>query len=150
MASILREMARIDPDTIASTLSEALKEAMLVVPNGCSSTSAMFPLQRREPDRPVEGRRFRHRISGIFSLTPSRNCIVLGDAGVSRIDDHGKATTVLFAACAGLLKLSNGRRLLLGEDLQQLEIAPEDWRDGTDLVGSLDAAVPDDRIVWMA
>jgi hypothetical protein len=38
--------------------------------------------------------------------------------------------------------------LVLGEDLQQLEIVPEDWRDGTDLVASLDAAVPDDRIVW--
>ena len=149
MASIFAEMARIDPSTIAATLSEALKESMLVVPNGCSSTSAMFPPQLREPGRPVEGRRFRHRISGVFSLTPSRNCIVLGDAGVSRIDEHGKATTVLFAACAGLLKDSSGRRLLLGEDHQHIEIVPEDWRDGMDLVGWLDAAVPDDRIVWM-
>jgi hypothetical protein len=150
MGSFLAAMERIDPGTIAATLSEALKESMLVVPNGCSVTAAMFPPHRREPGRPVEGRRFKHRTSAIFMLGPPRNCILLGDAGVTRIDEHGEPTTVLFAACAGLLKHSNGRRLLLGEDLQRLEIVPEDWRDAGDLIGVIDAAVPDERIVWTA
>lgn len=69
---------------------------------------------------------------------------------LSVLATEAETTTVLFSACAALLKNSNGRRLLLGEDLQQLEIVPEDWRDGGDLVGLLDAAVPDDRIVWTA
>ena len=150
MASILDEMAKLRPEAIAAAMSEALETALLVVPRGCSPRAPMFPLHRADPGHALSGRTFRHRTSSMFTFGAQTNCIVLSDAGITRIDEHGDVTTVLFESCAGLVKASGGSRLVLGDDRQTLAIAPEDWRDGPELVGLLDAAVPDDRTSWAA
>ena len=150
VASTLDEMARLAPDAIAAAVSDALEAAVLVVPHGCSSGAPMFPPHRRDPGRAIKGRRFRHRTSSAFTFGTQANYIVLSDAGISRIDERGDVTTVLFESCTGLVKSSGGSRLVIGDDRQTLAITPEDWRDGLELVGLLDAAVPDNRTGWAA
>src|SRR5262249_21187056 len=118
VAAFMTAMTQVDPETIRSELSDALKESMLLVPNGCSPSRTMFPPHRRELATPVEGRLFKHRSAGIFTFGKRANCIVVGDTGVSHFDDDGVPTTVLFASCAGLLKKADGRRMLFGEELQ--------------------------------
>ena len=69
----------------------------------------------------------------MFTFGAQTNCIVLSDAGITRIDEHGDVTTVLFESCAGLVKASGGSRLVLGDDRQTLAIAPKTGVTGQSL-----------------
>jgi hypothetical protein len=47
-----------------------------------------------------------------------------------------------------MLKFEENKRLLLGEDSQTIEFIPHDWPDGNEIGNLLDAAVPDEHIIW--
>jgi hypothetical protein len=88
------------------------------------------------------------RRRALLNFGPRVNYIAINQDGVTHVNEQGKATTVYFSRCAGMLKFEENKRLLLGEDSQTIEFIPHDWPDGNEIGNLLDAAVPDEHIIW--
>jgi zinc protease len=146
LSAAFEAMERVRPDEVAAAATAALKSSLLLVPQGCSPEIPAFPPQRRETAAIVSGQKFRHCTAAAFNFGAQRNYVVLGETGVSRVDDRGEVSTVLFKSCAALLKWE-GRRIVIGEDRQTVSLKAQDWRNGSELVAWLDAAIPEDRTV---
>jgi hypothetical protein len=117
MASWLNASENLKPDDVAEAITVALQSSLLLMPQGCSAKIPSFPRQKDERAAVVPGRIFKHATAALFNLGAKTNYVSLGDTGVSRIDERGNVTTVLFKSCAGLLKSPNGdRRIVIGED----------------------------------
>lgn len=148
VASSVAAMERASPAEIGDAAKGALESSLLVVPRGCTPDIQRFPSHPRQQPSVVAGRKFRHCNAALFQLGRQTNYVVVGRAGVSHADERGEVTTVLFNACAGLLKTSDELRVLIGSDRQVMYLRAQDWRDGHELLTLIDTAVPDDRTVW--
>jgi hypothetical protein len=47
-----------------------------------------------------------------------------------------------------MLKFGDGERHLLGQDAQTIQFIRDEWPDGHEIGTLLDAAVPDEHIIW--
>jgi zinc protease len=141
---LLAELESVTPERAANALREALETELLVVPWGTRRGRDGLDPYPFESQTRVEGRR--HRLSGLRA--PRDVSLLLADEGVTMISGKEQAT-VLFSECEALLTWADGRRCLWGRDGCRILLDPADWRNGQELVRSIDASVGDDVRVPM-
>jgi zinc protease len=140
--------AAVRPEDAAGVMSEALESLLLTTPEsagGLSQGLERYPLT--SPKR-VSGRT--HRPRGLHLRGELRKArLVVADEGISVISPRDEAVTVLFSECCAVLRWVDGQRVLWSEDGFSLEVDPDFWRGGAEVVRSIDAAMPDDLVVPM-
>jgi zinc protease len=151
LAETMRAIAAIEACEVAQTMTRALERAVLVLPSDCAPPGQRFRPRVRETQRGVGGQTFWKERGALFSFgNRGGPSITIGADGVSHVNATGECTTVYFERCAGLLKYSEDRRVLLGEDGESIEFVATEWPDGREIAFRVDAAVPDDRIIWIS
>jgi len=145
---MLDRMEATDGVAVAAAVTRALNDAVLVIPGGCEPKDQRFRQYLGPTVARLQGRTFHKQRRALLNFGPQVNYIAINQDGVTHVNEQGKSTTVLFNRCAGILKFEEGRRLLLGEDSQVLEFIPKEWPYGLEIGNLLDAAVPDERIIW--
>jgi hypothetical protein len=134
------------PDTAAAA-AEALATMLLAVPGG-DEVPGLAPYPIDSPDSVVGKPK---RLSGVRArlrrLEESPH-LVVGDEGITR-NSEGRRTTVRFDECEAALRWTDGTRGLWSRDGFYLELAPEVWQDGPEIVALVDARVPPERVVAM-
>jgi len=140
-------LSTLKPSDIAAAMQEAMRTAILVIPEGCRPGRNTFPEYPSNSPTLVEGRLFRRSPKPRKGVPLDR--IYLSHDGITLAGVNGRVQTVFFASCVALYKETqdNGRRLLLGEDGSTIEITPSEWEDGMELAALVDLAIPDERIV---
>jgi zinc protease len=140
--------AAVRPEDAAGVMSEALGSLLLTTPEsagGLIEGLERYPLT--SPKR-VAGRS--HRPRGLHVRGDLRKArLVSADDGISLISPRDEAVTVLFAQCCAVLRWVDGRRVLWSEDGFSLEVEPDFWRGGSEVVQRIDAAISDDLVVPM-
>ena len=148
VGAMLDRIEATEPRAVAEAVTRVLDQAVLVIPVGCEPPDRRFR-PYAGPTAPVlRGRTFHKQRRGFLNFGPQVNYIAVSQDGVTHVNEQGKPTTVFFDRCAGMLKFEEGKRLILGEDSQVLEFIPKEWPDGLEIGNLLDAAVPDERIIW--
>jgi hypothetical protein len=140
-------IADIDAREVAQAMTRALDRAVLVLPPECAPPQERFRPRVRETQRAVRGQTFWKERGALFTFGNRGPSMTIGADGVSHVNATGECTTVYFNRCAGLLKYSEDRRVLLGEDRESIEFVAKEWPDGAEIASRLDAVVPDDRII---
>ena len=125
--------------TVADFLADALVLAAVEPP---LEGYATFPLTSSST---VSGRS--HRLKGV--VRRRRPELVVGDDGISWIDEAGDPSTVRFAECVALQQWVDGTRTAWGADGTHVTVFPDVWRRGQDVVRALDEGVPSEAHVPM-
>ena len=121
---------------------EVHANALLQVPYGVSAYTTGFAPAPTASDAAVSGQRY-----------PSRGddggTLIVGEDGVSIIDDAGEIATVRFADCAVRLRWPDGGSQLIGNDGVTVSVEPTLHQLDEAALNSLDQAVPEGRTVTM-
>jgi hypothetical protein len=145
---LLAEMRAVTPQGAAHALAAGLETALVIVPDGTRPPNGRFsPYPNFSPER-LSGRRVSLRGLNI-GRDARRTQLVHGDDGISLLLPEEHAITVRFDDCVALERWTDGTRALWGEDGFRLEIPPEAWRGGEDIVRAIDERVPPDLVVPM-
>ena len=140
--------AAVRPEDASGVMSEALKSLLLTTPEaagGLTEGLERYPLT--SPKR-VAGRS--HRPRGLHLRGELRKArLVSADDGISVISPRDEAVTVLYSQCCAVLRWVEGQRVLWSEDGFSLEVDPDFWRGGSEVVQRIDASVAEDLFVPM-
>jgi hypothetical protein len=139
--------AEVTPVSAAQTLSDAMPSLLLTTPEGTGDVLGGLTRYPLTSPRRVSGREYRLR--GLFKGELRKARLIAGDGGVSIIAPDGEALTVFFSACAAVKRWPDGTRGIWGEDGFYVEVAPEHWRGGDEVVRLIDENVPADRVAPM-
>jgi zinc protease len=137
-ASVLADHESVTSESAAFALREALETELLIVPEGTRRGRERlnpYPVQSR---RRVDGRRY--RLAGLRA--PRDVSLLAGDEGLTSIIGD-EQVTVLFSECEALLTWADGSRGLWGRDGFYINVEPDDWRRGRELVRFIDARATD-------
>lgn len=145
LEELVEGRAAVRPAEAARVLADAQQSLLLTTPDGAGDLVAGFERYPFTSSRRVGGRTRRRR--GLRRR--EKETLVVGDEGVTLVSPVGEAVTVLFRKCIALLRWVDGRRVLWGEDGFSLQVAPELWKGGDDVVRTIDAAVPADVVIPM-
>jgi len=75
-------------------------------------------------------------------------CLTIGEQGIT-LTRGGQHTSVRFDEKPVLLAWDDGKRMIVGRDAFQVNVEPNIWFRGENIVAVLDGAVPDDRKIPM-
>jgi predicted Zn-dependent peptidase len=148
VGAMLDRIEAMEARAVAVAVTRAMNAAVLVIPVGCEPPDQRFRPYLGPTAAVLRGRTFHKQRRALLNFGPQVNYIAINQDGVTHVNEQGKPTTVFFNRCAGMLKFGEGKRLILGEDSQVLEFIPKEWPDGLEIGNLLDAAVPDERIIW--
>ena len=118
-------------ETVAGFLADALVLASIEPP---LEGYATYPLTSSSV---VSGRTY--RLKGV--VRRRRPALVVGDEGITWIDDADDASTVRFAECTALQQWVDGTRTVWSKDGTYVTVDPSVWRRGEDIVRALDEGV---------
>ncbi|MDP9067956.1 MAG: hypothetical protein M3N53_06385 [Actinomycetota bacterium] len=99
-------------------------------------------------EKKVRGKTYQPTRRSETALTHHR--LVQGEKGVTLIQDRGRFVSITYDACEGLIRWSDGLRLLFGSDGFMLRIHPNDWRNGKRIVAELDRRLGDRAVEMRA
>jgi predicted Zn-dependent peptidase len=140
--------AAVRPEDAARVLSEALETMLLTTPESAGGLAEGFERYPLTSSKRVSGRA--HRPSGVNLRGDLRKArLVVADDGISIISPTGDVVTVLFAECCAVLRWLDGHRVLWDEDGFSLEVMPDFWRGGSEVVRKIDATLSDDLFIPM-
>jgi hypothetical protein len=146
--ALVEGRAAVRPEDVAGVLSEALETLLLTTPESAGQLAEGFERYPLTSPNRVSGRT--HRVRGLHLRGELRKArLVVADDGVSLISPRDEAITILFSECCAVLRWVDGRRVLWGEDGFSLEVEPDFWRGGSEVVRRIDAGVSDDFVVPM-
>jgi zinc protease len=146
--ALVEGRAAVRPEDVAGVLSEALETLLLITPESAGELAEGFERYPLTSPKRVSGRT--HRIRGLHLRGELRKArLVVADDGISLISPRDEAITILFSECCAVLRWVDGRRVLWGEDGFSLEVEPDYWRGGSEVVRKIDAGVADDFVVPM-
>jgi predicted Zn-dependent peptidase len=148
VGAMLDRIAAMEARAVAAAVTRVMNASVLVAPDGCEPPDQRFRPYLGPAAAVLRGRTFRKQRRALLTFGPEVNYIAINQDGVTHVNDQGKPTTVYFNQCAGMLKFEEGKRLLLGEDSQIIELIPDEWPDGHEIGTLLDAVVPDEHIIW--
>jgi predicted Zn-dependent peptidase len=144
-AEFLQEYQEATPGSTARALAEALETALLLVPAGAGGRIDGFGPYPVESPRPLEGGK--HRLRGLrLRRDPNEPVLIAGTEGVA-IEAPGSRAAVRFDECELVLEHSKGTRALWSTDGFYVEIEPEFWRGGDEVVALVDRHAPPDAVV---
>ena len=134
---------------VTEAFADAASSLLLIEPPGLDPPPASMKFQQYPlvPTAEVTGRTYALKGFGLRSRK-NRPRIVAGDDGVA-LEVEGPGSTVRFDECTASLRWSDGTRGLWSADGFYIEIDPEDWRGGTELVSLIDSRVPETVVVSM-
>jgi hypothetical protein len=147
VGAFLGRIEAMEARDVAAAVTQVMNAGVLVVPAGCEPPAQRFRPYVGPTAAVLQGRTFHKQRRALLNFGPRVNYIVINQDGVTHVNEEGKPTTVYFNRCAGMLKFE-GKRLLLGEDSQTIEFNHDEWVDGGEIGNLLDAAVPDEHIIW--
>jgi hypothetical protein len=140
--------AAVRPEDAAGVLSEALETLLLTTPEAAGALAEGFERYPLTSPKRVSGRT--HRPRGLHLRGDLRKArLVFADDGISVISPDDEAVTVFFDQCCAVLRWVDGRRVLWSEDGFSLEVVPDFWRGGSEVVQKIDATLADDLVVPM-
>jgi hypothetical protein len=133
------ELRAVTPDDVARAAGTALRNGLLMTPDGRRAEWAGFAKAPSMSDAAVPGTTYR-------SLEVADVRMVVGDQGVSLVSG-GEQLTVRFDACSAMLAWPDGGRLLIGHDAVSLRVEPMLYAGLGAALPWIDAAVgPDLRV----
>lgn len=140
--------AAVRPEDAARVLSESFETILLQTPESAGALLEGFERYPLTSPNRVSGRA--HRPRGLNLRGELRKArLVVADDGISIISPSGDAITVFFAECCAVLRWVDGSRVLWGKDGFSLEVVPDLWRGGSEVVRRIDAALADDLVIPM-
>ena len=142
---LTRERATVASSAVAEALADALRTMLLAVPDAVDVPGGRFTPYPERPRESIRGRR--HGLRGLAFRKPLT--LVAGPEGVALEAADGPVTRVRFADCVGALKWPTGTRGLWSRDGFYVEIDPDEWRGGKDVVRLIDAHVAPDVVIPM-
>lgn len=146
--ALVEGRAAVRPEDVAGVLSGALETLLLTTPESAGALAEGFERYPLTSPKRVSGRT--HRVSGLHLRGELRKArLVVADDGISLISPRDEAITILFSECCAVLRWVDGRRVLWSEDGFSLEVEPDFWRGGSEVVRRIDAGVADDFVVPM-
>lgn len=130
---VLDQVAALAPREVGDACGELLAQAIVVTPG---LVPAVDGRMRRLPAWSAE------TVTGpcIDSRHPGRS-LTVGTAGMTLAMGRGKQVTVKFDAVAAMLRWTDGKRTLVGDDGFVLQLDPAEWSTGDELASMLDAKV---------
>jgi zinc protease len=146
-AELIAEHESLTPEDVAHALEEALSTSLLIVPFETKGSVDGFRPYPTSSPRPVAGTQYRRR--GLrLRRDPSQPQLIVGDEGIATIagDDRG---AVRFDECEAALRWPDGTRGLWSTDGFYVEVSPELWRHGREIVDVIDRGVPEELWVPM-
>jgi hypothetical protein len=146
--ALVEGRAAVRPEDVADVLSEALETLLLTTPESAGQLAEGFERYPLTSPKRVSGKT--HRVRGLHLRGELRKArLVVADDGISLISPRDEAITILFSECCAVLRWVDGRRVLWGEDGFSLEVEPDFWRGGSEVVRRIDAGVSDEFFVPM-
>jgi hypothetical protein len=148
VGAMLDRIEAIEARDVAAAVARVISAAVLVVPCGCEPSDQRFRPYVGPTADVLRGRTFHKQRQTLLSFGPRVNYIAINQDGVTLVDGQGQPTTVYFNRCVGMLKFGDGERHLLGQDAQTIQFIRDEWPDRHEIGTLLDAAVPDEHIIW--
>jgi zinc protease len=140
-ATLVADAAEVTSDDVRRAISDAFGSMLIVVPEG--QAVDRLPLLRPPTAVPVTGRAHRRNMI-------SRTRLVVGNDGVTLVENGSPFTTVLFADCAALVRLPDGVRVLIGSDGQWIQFSWIEYRSGSRIISEIESRLPPHVIVDVA
>jgi zinc protease len=148
LAELVEGRAAVRPEDAAGVLAAALRMLLLITPAAADGLVDGFERYPLTSTKRVAGRI--HRPRGLSIRGERRKArLLLAPDGISVVSPRDEAVTVLFSECCAVLRWVGGRRVLWSEDGFSLEVDPEFWKDGSEIVRRIDAAIADDLVIPM-
>ena len=140
--------AAITPESAAEALAAALDTMILTTPDGTGDVLEGLSDYPQWSPRRVDGRA--HRLRGLNLARDLRKVrLIAGPDGITIVTPADEALTVPFAECTAVKRWTDGTRGLWGEDGFYVEVMPDEWRNGEEVVRLIDESVPASLVVPM-
>lgn len=139
-----RRTAAVEPGEVAHLAEEVLGTLCVGTPE---LAEVPAELARPLPLESGEQLRGERRAATGRHPAPEMRWLDLSDRGVTRLRADGTATTVRFDRLAAVLRHDDGALGLVGVDATVLEIAPEQWRSGRELLQGIEARLSSDVFI---
>jgi len=146
-AQIFQELEAATPQDLAQQLSRAWETAIVAVPHGVAMPEPRFTRVPSWSSHQIRGRRYDLRKPPLDAN--DAYWLVVSDEGISVIRASGKCVTVLYQDCAALLRWTDGRRTLIGNDGFVVDVFPAELRGGEALYYEIDGRLPANLVVPM-
>lgn len=144
----LRDVATVTPEEVAARFEQALRTALLVVPEYTElelTAPDGRPVDRLgagSGDRLPDGQVFRPSLRDLATSAAARRCrMVLTPSGVAYRDEAGEVHEVRFDDVVGVQEDGDGR-IVFGRDGSVVPVHPSLFRGVRPAVAAVDAAVP--------
>jgi predicted Zn-dependent peptidase len=136
------ELDALTPEDVRDAVAATLGNLIVLAPERTQPRRG-FAAWGSWPAESVDGSRYRPRVLGGASL-------YLADEGISLAGrDEYDTVTIRFDDCAALLRWTAGRVTLIGKDGSWIEIKPQTFRKGDELVAAVTQRVADDVVIPM-
>ena len=146
---LIRQFETLSAQDVAAAVARMAWTAIMLAPPHVRPTAMQFHAYPNRSSDIVPGTTLARRLSVPGGAAPGTRLLV-GEHGVSLVDQAQRPVTVWFARCAAVLGWSDGRRSLIGEDGMSLTILPQEWEFSERLIDAIDRGVPTDRFVPMS
>jgi zinc protease len=135
----IHEAGRVTPEEVAGEIERGIGSGIFVIPHGANPPEPL-PLLRRRPGERIEGRSWRSTQGGTPAPAPAT--LTVGEQGVS-IEAGAEVSTARWDGTVAVLRWSDGGRVLVGEDGDELAVLPDRWDGGGTAVEEIDRWVDD-------
>lgn len=145
--SLIRETGEVTAQAVARDASYWRSSALLGIPEGADSPDG-FPSLSMPETPELTGLTSAHRFLGGTENESPDHLFLVSPWGVCE-SLNGVPFTIMFNDAVALLTWPDGKRRLLGDKDWWLDVEPNLWAEGTDIVQTLDDAIDPDLVVPM-
>lgn len=140
-AALVEEMEAVTPESARESSVALMRSAILAGPVRIPPVGGDWHDYPNWSTTSVTGRRY-DTIGRRYPWAKRLAQLIVGPEGVTWQNAEGRALTVRFEDCVGVLAGPNGVRVVWGRDGFTVRVAAADWRGGPDAVARIDAAIP--------
>jgi hypothetical protein len=145
---LFAELERVTPADVAAAMTEFGRDLLglgVAVPN-LPAGWHHYPMWSVAA---IAGRRL-DSVAKRFPWTKGTPEIAISGEGVSLVRPDGRAVTVRFAECAGVIRTTPDVRVLFGNDGFRLRIDAAEWKDGGMAIRLIDREIPPEtQVAWV-
>lgn len=145
---LLAELQTVTPEQVQRVIDAMIDTAMLGVPGKTKTNVAALNWDRGPEDPRIGGRRYDPR-KGLYrpgTMDVPVYFVSLDGRQLYRGAQHG--TTVTFDEVAAMFAWRDGARRLIRPDGYAIPVEPSLVTRGHELIQTIDAAVPSERVIW--
>ncbi|MDQ1294305.1 MAG: zinc protease [Actinomycetota bacterium] len=127
------QITAVTPDDVTQAAVAALSTALAQVPTRVRVSRSSWVRAPGTLLEPVEGTTYDRR-----DPEETSNRLIMGEDGISWVGEDTTHTTVTRSSAAGVLVWPDGKRVVVGADANTVEVEPNLWKHGRQIVDQID------------